>query len=438
MKKNYILDTNVLLHDPMAFRAFEDNNVIIPIYVIEEIDTFKKQLDELGRNARTVAREIDRYRQLGSLNSGVPLEGGGMLRLMFAPVNLNLPRHLRTNHQKDDLILSVALHVKQSEPHMPAVFVTMDTNLRIRADALGIQAQDYQRAHVHVNEVYTGQAEVVVAPTVMEQLAREGVADLPTGELIPNQYLTLRDETNSTHTMLARVSSKGDCLVPLRVPKRPIWGIRPRNREQWFAMDLLLNPEITLVTLVGKAGTGKTLLAVACGLHCVTDESWYERLLVSRPVFPIGKDIGFLPGTIEQKLNPWMQPIYDSVDFLLSAMRKGRKEGKAYANLKELDIMQIEPLTYIRGRSIPAQYMIVDEAQNLTPHEVKTILTRAGEGTKVVLTGDPYQIDQPYLDSLSNGLTYTIARFKGVAIAGTITLEKGERSPLAELAANRL
>jgi len=438
MKKNYILDTNVLLHDPMAFGAFEDNNVIIPIYTIEEIDTFKKQQDELGRNARTVAREIDRYRKLGSLSAGVPLEGGGLLRLLFAPVNSGLPRHLRTNHQKDDLILSVALHVNKSEPDLKAVFVTMDTNLRIRADALGIEAEDYEKGHVRVNEVYTGQAEAVVTPEVLQQLEGDGWAELPAGEFFANQYLTLRNKSAPTQTVLARVSPKGDCLLPLRVPGRPVWGIKPRNREQTFAMDLLLNPEISLVTLVGKAGTGKTLLAVACGLYGVTDDPRYERLLVSRPVFPLGKDIGFLPGTVEEKLNPWMQPIYDSVDFLLSAAKKERKEGRAYSSLKDLDIMQIEPLTYIRGRSIPNQYMIVDEAQNLTPHEVKTILTRAGEGTKIVLTGDPYQIDQPYLDSLSNGLAYAVARMKNVGLAGTVTLEKGERSPLAELAANRL
>jgi PhoH-like ATPase len=203
-------------------------------------------------------------------------------------------------------------------------------------------------------------------------------------------------------------------------------------------MDLLLDRRVSLVTLVGKAGTGKTLVAVACGLHCVTDEKIQERLLISRPVFPLGKDIGFLPGTVEEKLNPWMQPIYDSVDFLLSASSKEKKDNRPYGGLMDMNIMQIEPLTYIRGRSIPNQYMIVDEAQNLTPHEVKTILTRAGEGTKIVLTGDPYQIDHPYLDSLSNGLAYVVARFKGADIAGTVTLEKGERSPLAELAANRL
>jgi PhoH-like ATPase len=438
MKKNYVLDTNVLLHDPYAFDAFEDNNVIIPIYVIEEIDGFKKSQDELGRNARTVSRALDHFRSQGSLSEGVALRGGGTLKIIFAPANAVLPAHLRSSHQKDDLILSVALRVKKSDKDVPTIFVTMDSNLRIRADALTILSEDYERGHVRHSEVYTGQGEAFVPPEAMTKLHKDGEAPLPAGEFFANQYLTLKDDTNLAHTTLARVAPQGNRLVPVRVPTRPIWGIKPRNREQSFAMDLLLDRRVSLVTLVGKAGTGKTLVAVACGLHCVTDEKIQERLLISRPVFPLGKDIGFLPGTVEEKLNPWMQPIYDSVDFLLSASSKEKKDNRPYGGLMDMNIMQIEPLTYIRGRSIPNQYMIVDEAQNLTPHEVKTILTRAGEGTKIVLTGDPYQIDHPYLDSLSNGLAYVVARFKGADIAGTVTLEKGERSPLAELAANRL
>jgi PhoH-like ATPase len=440
MKKNYVLDTNVLLHDPTALHAFEDNNVIIPIYVIEEIDNFKKQQDELGRNAREVSRIIDGYRLAGSLSGGVDLPGGGILRLMFAPPAEGIPRHLRTSHAKDDLILAVALQVKKMGGELPTVFVSMDTNLRIRSDALGIEAEDYQKGHIRTHEVYTGHAQAVPSADTFTQLFKEGWGDLPKTdeELVPNQFLTLKGEEGGSQSALARVSPKGDCLLAVRKFNSPVWGIKPRNREQTFAMDLLLNPDISLVTLVGKAGTGKTLVAVACGLNGVTDEQLYERLLISRPVFPLGKDIGYLPGTIEEKLNPWMQPIYDSVDFLLSAARQERKEKTPYGGLIDMGIMQIEPLTYIRGRSIPKQFLIVDESQNLTPHEVKTILTRAGEGTKVVLTGDPYQIDHPYLDSLSNGLSYAVARFKGSAIAGTVTLERGERSQLADEAANRL
>jgi len=438
MKKNYVLDTNVLLHDPHAIFSFEDNNVVIPVYVIEEVDTFKKQQDELGRNARTVSREIDRFRVQGSLNKGVDLPSGGVLRVLFA--GGNIPKSLRTNHQKDDLILAVAHEITKSEPDVPTIFVTMDTNLRIRADALGMNTQDYEGGHVSVQEIYGGHAELNVNAEIVNELYKTGRSELPSPELIANQFVTLHDEAVPNHTALARVDRTGAELVAVKAPSHPIWGIKPRNREQLFAMNLLLDDQISLVTLSGKAGTGKTLLAVACGLHKVTDDQKYDRLLVSRPVFPLGKDIGFLPGTIEEKLNPWMQPIHDSIDFLLSAARKDkdRKTGAPYGGLQDLNILQVEPLTYIRGRSIPHQYMIVDEAQNLTPHEVKTILTRAGEGTKIVLTGDPYQIDHPYLDSLSNGLAYTVARFRDVPVAGTMTLSHGERSELAEIAANRL
>ena len=436
MKKNFVLDTNVLLHDPMAILGFDDNNVIVPLYVIEEIDTFKKQQDELGRNARAVSREIDKYRDQGSLSTGVQTSNGGTLRVLFAAGNI--PKSLRTNHQKDDLILAVALHVMKSEPDVPTIFVTMDTNLRIRADALGMKAQDFESGHVRVHEVYTGHAELEVASELIDSLYKDGRSGLPDAELIPNQFVTFKALGNPKHSALGRVAPTGDHVTALRAPTKPIWGIKPRNREQIFAMELLLDPAISLVTLVGKAGTGKTLLAVACGLHMVTDEQKFERLLVSRPIFPLGKDIGFLPGTVEEKLNPWMQPIHDSVDFLLSAARKERKDNQPYGGLKEMGIMQVEPLTYIRGRSIPNQFMIVDESQNLTSHEVKTILTRAGEGTKIVLTGDPYQIDHPYLDSLSNGLAYTVARFRNVSIAGSMTLMRGERSELAEIAANVL
>jgi PhoH-like ATPase len=249
----------------------------------------------------------------------------------------------------------------------------------------------------------------------------------------------LIDSDNHSHTALAIYNrALGQALPLLRTPKDGLWGIHSRNREQQFAIDVLLNEDIQLVTLVGKAGTGKTLLAIAAGLFKSADEGKYSRLLVSRPVFPMGRDLGFLPGDIEEKLSPWMQPIFDNVELLLGGVEEGGKRKRGYKELVDLGILEIEPLTYIRGRSIPKQYMIVDEAQNLTPHEIKTIITRAGEGTKIILTGDPYQIDNPYIDSSSNGLTYVVEKFKGEDIAGHVTLSKGERSPLAELAANLL
>ena len=437
MKKNYVLDTNVLLHDPTSLYAFEDNDVVIPVYVIEEMDNFKKQQDELGRNARAVSRELDRFRKEGSLNKGVPLPEGGTLRVLFAKTVI--PAHLRSNHQKDDQILGVGLDIRSAEPEKPTIFVTMDTNLRIRADALGLEAQDYEKGQVRSKEMYSGHSEIWMSAEDMNRLHKDGTVELPEGPLSPNEYLTIKDLENPNHKTLGKVADEKDRVVSVQPQKKPIWGILPRNREQVFALDLLLDPEIKLVALSGKAGTGKTLLAVACGLFQVTDEQRYERMLVSRPIFPLGKDIGFLPGTVEQKLNPWMQPIHDSIDFLLSANRRDKgKNSEPYGGLIDMKIIQIEPLTYIRGRSIPNQFLIIDEAQNLTPHEVKTILTRAGEGTKVILTGDPYQIDHPYLDSLSNGLAYTLARFREEGIAGSMVLEKGERSKLAELAANLL
>src|SRR6476620_6819556 len=238
---------------------------------------------------------------------------------------------------------------------------------------------------------------------------------------------------------MGRLSPTKGKLVPLFTGgKEGVWGIRPRNMEQSYALDLVLNDDLKLVTIVGKAGTGKTLLAIAAGLQKVTEENQYQKLLVSRPIFPLGRDIGYLPGDVEQKLNPWMQPIFDNVEFLMNLSRADKKAGRGYHELLDLGILESEPLTYIRGRSIPNQFIIVDEAQNLTPHEVKTIVTRVGDGTTIVLTGDPYQIDNPYVDATSNGLTSIVQTFKGQAIAGHITMQKGERSALAELAANLL
>ena len=440
MRKNFVIDTNVLLHDAGALHAFEDNDVIIPIYVIEEIDTFKKELNELGRNARFVSRQIDGYRKQGSIRDGIATDGGGSIRVIFATSPIP-PVFLSMNH-KDDQILAVALEVATNEAlnkGLPTVFVTMDTNLRIRADAVGLDAQDYKRAQVKIDELYQGHRDLMAPAGFIDELFRKGSAPIPEGlESVPNLFLTLQDPTNASQSALARVATGGDCLTPVPRLEAPIWGIRPRNREQRFAMDLLLDDDVKLVTLAGKAGTGKTLLAIAAGLHKVTDDKTHNRLLVSRPIFPLGRDIGFLPGTVDEKLNPWMKPIFDNVELLMGLTSRDVKDGRGPEELIDMGILEIEPLTYIRGRSIPQQYMIVDEAQNLTPHEVKTILTRSGHGTKVVFTGDPYQIDNPYVDASTNGLIHLVNRFKDQRLAGTVTLTKGERSELAELASNIL
>ncbi|MFO7628154.1 MAG: PhoH family protein [Prochlorococcaceae cyanobacterium] len=463
MRKTFVLDTNVLLHDPGALTRFEDNNVVIPIEVVEEIDRFKRDPAEKGRNARQVSRLLDELRAKGNLADGVPNgDQGGTLKIVFCRSETlsQLPPELKSGNG-DNNILAVALEEQRLQAVMgsqpPVILVTKDTNLRIKADAVGLIAQDYTSDRVSIGDLYPGICEVWVSAEQMDQLkVPPGLAveqlswEQP---LQANEGVTLIDQAQPSHTLLARFNAITKTLQPLqRVSKVKLGRIHARNREQTFALDLLLDPEIQLVTLVGKAGTGKTLLALAAGLNQVADERLYERLLVTRPVISLGKEIGFLPGDLEEKMGPWMQPIIDNLDFLLGgeeqrgpvvasahAGRPGHRPPRSnWADLKGMGLLEVEAISYIRGRSIPRQYMVVDEAQNLTPHEVKTIVTRVGEGTKIVLTGDPYQIDNPYVDAESNGLTWLVERFKGQTLAGHVTLQRGERSPLAELAENLL
>jgi PhoH-like ATPase len=442
LKKNFVLDTNVLLHDPRSLGSFDDNDVVIPIYVIEEIDNFKRDLSSLGRNARQVARSLDEFRAQGKLAEGVALgDGKGTIRVLFA--EHELPRHMGESHgSADSRILAVALELRDREKQKPVVFVSKDTNLRIRADALGLHAEDYDVEEVALDELWSGIAEVESGAQDVNDFYTAGfvaVAGAEGDAPPPNEFVVLRDRDNPQHSAVGKYSAAKQGYVPLiKIPKEGVWGIRPRNKEQAFALDLLLNDDVRLVTIVGKAGTGKTLLAIAAGLQRAMEDGVYQKLLVSRPIFPLGRDIGYLPGDVEEKLNPWMQPIFDNVEYLMNLSRSEKKQGRGYHELMDLGILEIEPLTYIRGRSIPNQYIIVDEAQNLTPHEVKTIITRCGDGTKIVLTGDPYQIDNPYVDATNNGLIHVANRFRQERLAGHITMSKGERSPLAELAANLL
>jgi PhoH-like ATPase len=437
MKKIFIIDTNVLLHDPTAIWQFEDNDIILPMAIIEELDRFKKQPEMTGRNAREVSRNLDKLRQSGHLITGVSLEGGGILKVALSDRETlqELPPELNGD-LADNSILAVGLQCKQ-QCQCPVIIVSKDTNLRIKADALGLNAADYETDKINVKELYTGTTEVMVNAATIAEFFDQGEITLDR-DFLPNQDITLVDETNLSHTALGVVDGKSNRLVPLiKLPKMGVSNIQPRNREQRFALNLLLQDTIQLVTLVGKAGTGKTLLAIAAGLQKVADEKIYTRLLISRPVVPMGKDIGYLPGDIKEKLTPWMQPLYDNFDLILGTQEAKDKPAhwrRGYEELIDLGLLQIEPLTYIRGRTIPRQFFIIDEAQNLTPHEVKTIITRAGEGTKIVLTGDLEQIDNPYVDVASNGLIYVVERFKNEPLAGHITLSKGERSPLAERA----
>ncbi len=437
MHKHFILDTNVLLHDPGSIFAFEDNHVVIPIYVIEEIDKFKRDLNELGRSAREVARQLDDLRKVAHLAEGVELENGGKLRVGFT--DRQLPRHLaQEQHSMDNRILAVAMDCKDKDPGAPVILVTKDVNLRIRANALGLDSEDYDHDRMEIHELYTGIVEIEVSREEVDEFYSQGHLPLPDLYHFPNEFVHLKDRANPSHSALGKVQLELERIVPITRLKDGVWGVRPRNKEQSFAIDLLMDDNIKLVSLVGKAGTGKTLMAIAAGMHKATEEGIYQRVLVSRPIFPLGRDLGYLPGTVEEKLSPWMQPIFDNVEFLMGLSNSDKKGGRSYRELIDLGILQIEPLTYIRGRSIPNQYMVVDEAQNLTPHEVKTIVSRAGEGTKIVLTGDPYQIDNPYMDATNNGLVHVVNRFRPERIAGHVSMVKGERSELAELAANLL
>jgi PhoH-like ATPase len=436
--KNYVLDTTVLLYDPQALFRFEENNVIIPVSSIETVDYFKKDMTETGRNARQASRYLDSMRRRGSLATGVVLENGGRL-FINSETGDSLSTVLRVFHERsrDNVTLAIALELKRRAT-MPTIFVSKDISLRIKADALGLVVEDYESDKVDIEELYSGTCEIQCDPTWVDTLSNGGAIAIP-DTLLPHQYVKCTDRTNPEHFALGRFDVEQGRVVKLQqAAKSDIGRIRGRNAEQSFALDALVNDQIELVTLVGKAGTGKTLLAVAAAIFKTVDENTFSRILVSRPTLPMGKDIGFLPGTVEEKLTPWMYPIADNVELIMRNEGRTRRPIRGFKELVDMGILVIEPLTYIRGRSIHNQYMIIDEAQNLTPHEIKTIITRVGDGSKIVLTGDPYQIDNPYIDSSSNGLAYVVERFKGQPLSAHITLKKGERSRLSELAANLL
>ncbi len=444
MKKTFVLDTNVLLHDPESLFRFGDNDVVLPITVIEEIDRFKKELTEVGRNARQISRYLDRLREQGHLTEGVAVEGGGMLRIALdVGVASEFPLS-GTSETADMRILGLAWQLSRDQP--PVVFVTKDTNLRIKADAVGVRAEDYKEAGLPT-VVPNGDAswvELQVPREMLDQLFSDGRLPVGEGDDLPadpgpNVGVLLRDLGDEQHTALARRAPARAELLPVDLP-RHVAGIKPRNLEQKFALAMLLDPEVPLVCLTGKAGTGKTLLALAAGLAQTLDRKVYRRLLVARPIFPMGRDLGYLPGDVDEKLRPWMQPIFDNLEILLGDLDDANMPaaGHPVDELIDRGLLEIEALTYIRGRSLPRQFLVVDEAQNLTPHEVKTVITRAGEDAKLVLTGDPDQIDNPYVDAASNGLSYVAERLRGEPMAATIKLTRGERSALAEMAADRL
>ncbi len=446
MDKIFVLDTNVLIHNPQSIFAFDEHRVVIPIVVIEEIDQFKKGIDEKSRNARQIGRYLDSLRSQGSLQDGVKTQGGGTIQITVNNEVANSASQLLFLDRNDNLIIGTALYMQNKYPDALVTLISKDANVRIKADCVGINAENFENDALRYEELYTGWDSIEISQQALDELRAKHYIVNTYGEYYPNEFLRLNLTGNENETFLTRYNKSLDILSSLNGYKGgEVFGLKPRNYEQTMALDLLLDDNIRLVSLSGIAGTGKTLLAMAAGLKKVVEDSVYSRLVVSRPISPLGKDIGYLPGTKAEKFNPWMQPIYDNMDILLSLhdetnsanngnLREKRKKTSIFDFL-DYGFIELEPLTYIRGRSLPNQFIIIDEGQNLTPHEMKTIVTRAGKETKIVLTGDPYQIDIPYLDSLSNGLSIAVEKMKNEEIVGHVTLTKGERSELAEMAA---
>jgi len=432
-KKTFVLDTNVLIHDPEALTAFEDNIVIIPMAVIEELDTLKTFHDERGMAARSVTRKLNSLALKGKLNRGIALDGGGKL-IIDLEQKIDLP-YVFSNSKKDTLILSAAFARQKKKENV--ILITKDINLRIKAEAIGLIAQDYEREKIKIETLYQGYREIVLSGEIIDSFYKNKSVKIK-DELIANELVILKDEANPQKSALVKYDIKSKTLVSLVYKDSSVWGLKPLNTEQKFALELLLSDSIQLLTLIGVPGAGKTLLALAAGLQKTIDEKVYKRLLVGKSVTPVGKDIGYLPGTKEEKVSQWMGSIYDNLEFIVDKNNPDESTEDKVQYFFDSGKIEIEALALLRGRSIPKQFIIIDDAQNLTPHEVKTIISRAGEGTKVVLTGDPYQIDNPYLDAESNGLTYLVERFKGQEIYGHISFKKTERSQLSALAGELL
>ncbi|MBN2441817.1 MAG: PhoH family protein [Spirochaetales bacterium] len=428
--KTFVIDTNVLIHKPDAILSFRDNEVVIPLWVLEELDNLKSAEGEKGRNARRAVRFLDEMGKKGSLNKGVMMENGSILRVELS-YDPKIPFGFSLEKPDNKILLSaVSLHQQGKS----VFFVSKDINARVKAIALGLKAVDYEKQKVDIHNLYTGVKELVVSGNIVKELTDRGEVEWKE-TLYPNQYVILKAAGNEG-SYIARYNKEKNKLFYIKKTRKKILGVKPLNDQQVIALDLLMDDNVPLVTLVGKAGTGKTLLSIAAGLKKVLDTDIYTRLLISRPIVPMGKDIGYLPGDKEAKLKNWMQPLFDNLEYIIASYKK--TDMNSVQELIHQNFIEIEALTYIRGRSLPHQFIIIDEAQNLSPHEVKTIVSRAGEGTKVVLTGDPFQIDTPYLDSNSNGLSYLVEMLKNQDLAGHVTLEKSERSRLAELAAEML
>lgn len=440
MKKTFVLDTNVILHNPHSLVSFEDNIVLLPIEVLEELDRFKRDRDEKGRSARIAIRLLDELREKGTPGEGFPLESGGILKIAVGIDHGDVSKLGLSESIVDNRILLTAWALKQKGETV--IFVSKDINARIKADALGITSVDFEKQKIDIDRLYSGWHTLRVKRKDIDSFYKKKEYTTGKDEFFPNEFALLVDEEDPKHTAIGRYKEEFGILMPLIFNKTHVMSIRPRNKEQAMAVELLLNDDINLVTLVGPAGTGKTLLAMAAGLQKVVRDRSYAGLLISRPVMPLGRDIGYLPGTKEEKLENWMGPIYDNLEYIFNADKKDKdvkvKTKTQIEKYVKEEIIEMEAMTFMRGRSIPDRFIIIDEAQNMTPHEVKTVISRVGTHTKMVLTGDPYQIDNPYLDSSSNGLTYCAEKMKGQKTFGHMILTKSERSPLASLAAELL
>ena len=436
-KKTYVLDTNVYLTDASAINSFGINDVLIPLKVLEEIDKHKKRQDSVGLNARQIIRTLDELRQKGSLKKGVRIAKGK--GIVFArPQDMSvLPEELDKT-DSDNTIISAALAEKRDNPNRKIIVVTRDINMRIKCDALDLPSEDFNADQVVLDSehLFSGFVEHLVDEQIVDQFYNGEDIEVSKDEikLYPNQLIMLVSNANHKKTAIAKFTRYEDPLQKI-INYDGVWGVRSRNKEQAFALDILMNPDISVVSLVGKAGSGKTLCAIAAALEQTLEsskgESPYKRVVVSRPIQPMGKDIGYLPGSMEEKMTPWLMPIQDNLEFLMG-------DKRTLDIYIENGTIEVEALTYIRGRSIANAFIVIDEAQQLTKHEIKTILTRVGEGTKVVFTGDIEQIDNVYVDETSNGLTYVVEKFKYYDLAGHIILKKGERSKVATLAAKIL
>lgn len=440
--KTFVLDTNVILHDATSINMFQENDVVIPLTVLEELDHFKRGSQVINLNAREFTRTIDSLTGSALFNGGISMgKGRGKLRIAITKGLDPEIRDVFRDDTPDHRVLSAAYDWHQKlKGKSQVILVTKDVNLRMKAKAIGILAEDYTTDQVKsIEELYSGKAVIEDFDDDVLIKLFKAPFEVPAakllkrlnGEALPNKYYILRNQSRS---VLVLLDSNRELLK--KVDKTTVYGITPRNAEQTFAVNALTNPEIQLVSMTGKAGTGKTLLALASALQVKKN---YRQIYIARPVVPLSnKDIGFLPGDVESKLAPYMQPLWDNLKVIQDQFPETDKYHQAIDIMIKEDKLAIEPLSYIRGRSLQRIFFIVDEAQNLTPHEVKTIITRAGEGAKVVFTGDIYQIDHPYLDGQSNGLSYLIDRFKGQKLYAHVNLEKGERSELAELASNLL